>query len=93
MASVPEELGAQEPGAEEARAWATAAKKADAAFRAAMIAAGYRRVTITQPQTQHARIVRGEPVMITRGTSPASQCAELGSSGVRGKHFSYDKAY
>ena len=93
MASVPEEIGAQESGAEEARAWEKSARKADAAFRAAMIAAGYRRVTITQAQTQHARIVRGEPVMITRGTSPASQCAELGSSGVRGKHFSYDKAY
>ena len=88
MASIPEEISS-----DEARAWEKSARKADAAFRAAMVAAGYRRVTITQPQTQHARIVRGEPVMITRGTSPASQCAELGSSGVRGKHFSYDKAY
>jgi hypothetical protein len=88
MASVPEE-----PGAEEPRAWEKAARKSDAAFRAAMLAAGYRRVTITKAQTQHARIVRGEPAMITRGTSPASECAELGSSGVRGKHFSYDKAY
>jgi hypothetical protein len=88
MASIPEEIGA-----EETRMWEKAARKADAAFRAAMVAAGYRRATITTAQTQHARIVRGEPAMITNGTSPASQCAELGSSGVRGKHFSYDKAY
>ena len=46
MASIPEEIGA-----DEARAWEKSARKADAAFRAAMTAAGYRRVTITQAQT------------------------------------------
>ena len=32
---------------------------------------------------RYARVMRGEPAMITNGTSPASQCVELGASAVR----------
>lgn len=63
------------------------AEKADKAFRKAMYAAGYSRSTVTTPGTEHARIVRGEPAMVTRGTSPAAQCVEVGTGGGRGTRF------
>lgn len=70
-------------GADEQRLYEKATQQADKAFRMAMYAAGYKRSTVTKPGTDRAVVMRGEPMMMTRGTSTASQCVELGTKIVR----------
>jgi hypothetical protein len=80
-------------GAEEQRRWERKIIEGDAAFHAAMEAAGYKLVTIDYPQTCTVRMTPHQPAPISRGSSPAAMCAEQGSAGKRGGALNDSEVY